>query len=174
MYDRNPTLTGIERRFSDTELIVSKTDARGIITYANSLFLKLADMTLEQAAGAPHNCVRHPQMPRSVFKLLWDTVGSGKELFAYVVNRSMNGDHYWVYAHVTPSFDASGKVVGYHSNRRNPRRDALAVIEPVYQLLTAEEQKHASAKDGLNAAAALLQKFLQDKGTDYEKFIHSI
>lgn len=174
MYDRAPSLTGIERRFSDDELIVSKTDARGIITYANSLFLRLAGMTPQQALGAPHNCVRHPQMPRSVFKLLWDTVGGGKEIFAYVVNRSLNGDHYWVYAHVTPSCDAGGKVIGYHSNRRNPRRDALAVIEPIYQLLSAEEQKHGSAKDGLAAGAALLQKYLQDKGTDYDRFIHAL
>ena len=94
MYDRLPSLTGIERRFGDNELIVIKTDARGIITYANNLFLRLAGMSQQQALGAPHNCVRHPQMPRSVFKLLWDTVGSGKEIFAYVVNRSMNGDHY--------------------------------------------------------------------------------
>lgn len=174
MYDRTPSLTGVERRFSDNELIVSKTDARGIITYANSLFLRLADMSLPQALGASHNCVRNPQMPRSVFKLLWDTVGSGKEIFAYVVNRSMNGDHYWVYAHVTPSFDARGQVIGYHSNRRNPRRDALAVIEPIYKLLTAEEQKHDSAKDGLAAGTALLHKYLQDKGTEYDRFIHSL
>ncbi len=174
MYDRVPSLTGIERRFSDNELIVSKTDARGIITYANNLFLRLAGMSQQQALGAPHNCVRHPQMPRSVFKLLWDTVGSGKEIFAYVVNRSMNGDHYWVYAHVTPSFDAQGHVIGYHSNRRNPHRDALAVIEPIYKLLSAEEQKHSSAKDGLAAGTALLHQYLQDKGTDYDRFIHAL
>lgn len=174
MYDRAPSLTGIERRFDDNELIVSKTDARGIITYANSLFLRLAGMTPQQALGAPHNCVRHPQMPRSVFKLLWDTVGGGKEIFAYVVNRSLNGDHYWVYAHVTPSFDAGGKVIGYHSNRRNPRRDALAIIEPIYQQLSAEEQKHSSAKDGLAASTALLHQYLHDKGTDYDRFIHAL
>lgn len=174
MYDKAPPLTGIARTFGDHQLIVSKTDHRGIITYANDLFLELASMTRGEAIGAPHNCVRHPQMPRAVFKLLWDTVGAGQELFAYVVNRSKNGDHYWVYAHVTPSLDSGGRVIGFHSNRRNPRRAALDVIIPIYKLLTDEEQKHSSAKEGLEASTRLLHKFLADKGTDYERFIHSV
>lgn len=174
MYEKAPPLTGIARTFGDNQLIVSKTDHRGIITYANNLFLDLASMTQTETIGAPHNCVRHPQMPRAIFKLLWDTVGAGQEIFAYVVNRSKNGDHYWVYAHVTPSFDGSGKVIGYHSNRRNPRRDALAVITPIYKLLSDEEQRHSSAKDGIAASTQMLHKFLADKGTDYERFIHSV
>ena len=64
-------------------------------------------------------------MPRCVFELLWNTVQDGKELFAYVNNRSSNGDNYWVFAHVTPSFDTTGNIVGYHSNRRVPNREVL-------------------------------------------------
>jgi len=167
-------LTGVERHFGDNELIVSKTDTRGIISYANDVFLDLAGIPRDQVVGMPHNCIRHPQMPHSVFKLLWDTISAGDEIFAYVINRSLNGDHYWVYAHVTPSYDSRGKIVGYHSNRRNPRRDTIEKIIPIYQLLSETESRHTSQKDGIEAATNLLLQFLKDKGTDYEKFIHTL
>lgn len=170
----NLQLTGYERTFSDGELIVSKTDARGIITYANRLFIDLAGYTLEEVMSQPHNMVRHPHMPRCVFKLLWDRISAGKEIFAYVVNCAKNGDHYWVFAHVTPSINEQGKIVGYHSNRRTARRDALRVIEPLYKQLVARESQSASSKDGLIAGEAMLSDIIASKGTDYDRLILSI
>ena len=119
------SLTGVERTFGTDEIIVSKTDTKGRIIYANEVFLRLAGFSEREIIGQPHSIIRHPAMPRCVFKLLWDTISSGKECFAYVLNRSKNGDHYWVLAHVTPTFDSKGTIVSYHSNRRNPRRDNL-------------------------------------------------
>ena len=104
-------LTGIERKFADDDIIVSKTDLKGRITYANQIFLEIAGYTEKEVLGQPHSMIRHPGMPRCVFKLLWQTIEAGHEIFAYVVNRAKNGDHYWVYAHVTPSFDSTGKIV---------------------------------------------------------------
>lgn len=115
----------------DDELIVSKTDLKGRITYANDVFLRVANLAPREALGAPHSLIRHPDMPRCVFKLLWDTIESGEEIFAYVINLAGNGDHYWVFAHVTPSFDASGRMVGYHSNRRRPSAEQIAKIVPI-------------------------------------------
>ncbi len=167
-------LTGVERKFSDHELIVSKTDSRGIITYANRLFLDLAGYKLEEVMGQPHNMVRHPHMPRCVFKLLWDRISAGKEIFAYVVNCSNNGDHYWVFAHVTPSMDEKGAIVGYHSNRRTARRDALQIIEPLYKQLALKESQSTSAKEGLMAGEAMLTDIIASKGTDYDRLILSL
>lgn len=111
-------------------------------------------------------------MPRAVFKLLWDTIQQGKEIFAYVVNRSKNGDHYWVLAHVTPSYDASGNIVGYHSNRRVPDRRILDdIIRPLYKDLLAEEAKHGSRKEGLDASTNMLLNILKEKGVGYDEFI---
>ena len=118
-------ITGHERFFDPTEPIVSKTDTKGRITYANAVFRHIADYSEEELLGAPHSILRHPDMPRCVFKLLWDTISTGNEIFAYVINRAKNGDHYWVFAHVTPSFDKTGKIISYHSSRRVPRRDAI-------------------------------------------------
>jgi hypothetical protein len=112
-------------------------------------------------------------MPRCVFKLLWDTIQDGREIFAYVKNMAKNGDHYWVLAHVTPSFDPGGAIVGYHSNRRVPDRSAIAAIEPIYRRLLAEENRHADRKQGMLAAHKMLQDMLAERDTDYERFVFS-
>lgn len=168
-------LTGRERTFGEDEIIVSKTDLKGRMTYANPVFINLAGFPERELIGAPHSIVRHPDMPRCVFKLLWDTIMGGKEIFAYVVNRSANGDHYWVFAHVTPSRDASGTILGYHSNRRVPNRRVLnEVIIPLYADLVAEENRHPNAKDGMNAAFDRLVSILKSKGIGYDEFIFSL
>ncbi len=169
---KDTTLTGVERTFDPDEIIVSKTDLKGHITYANDVFLRLADMTEKEAVGAPHSVIRNPEMPRAVFKLLWDTIQEKKEIFAYVVNRSKNGDHYWVLAHVTPSFDSSGNMVGYHSNRRVPdRRIVDDIIRPLYKDLLAEENKHTNRKEGLDASTGMLLNLLKEKGVGYDEFV---
>ncbi|MCB1530277.1 MAG: PAS domain S-box protein [Rhodospirillales bacterium] len=168
------SLTGVERTFDKNEIIVSKTNLKGHITYANRVFLRLAGYDEKTVIGAPHSLIRHPEMPRCIFKLLWDTLGEGKEIFAYVNNRSANGDNYWVLAHVTPSFDANGSVSGYHSNRRVPDRRVLNdTIIPLYDSLLAEENKHSSRKDGMNAAGEMLGTILKEKGLAYDEFIFS-
>ena len=88
------TPTGVERSFSPDEIIVSKTDTKGIITYANKIFLDIAGYTEDEVLGKPHNMIRHPDMPRCIFELLWQTIQQKKEIFAYVVNMAKNGDHY--------------------------------------------------------------------------------
>ena len=147
-------LTGRERTFDANQIIVSKTDPKGIITYVNQVFTTVAQYTEEELLGAPHSIVRHPGMPRCVFRFMWDTIKAKKELFAYVLNRAKSGDHYWVFAHVTPTFDEQGKVIGYHSNRRLPSREAVARIEPIYALLLAEERRHGNSEDAMRAATA--------------------
>ncbi|MCB9991703.1 MAG: PAS domain-containing protein [Rhodospirillales bacterium] len=171
----NLSLTGHERTFSNDEIIVSKTDLKGRITYANRTFMHLADYEEQELLGAPHSLIRHPDMPRCVFKLLWDTLEAKKEIFAYVVNRSKNGDHYWVFAHVTPSFDGSGNINGYHSNRRVPNRKVLNdTIIPLYKTLLDVENQSANRKDGMNRGYAVLEQLLQEKGVGYDELIFSL
>jgi PAS domain S-box-containing protein len=169
-----PTPTGKERFFGENELIVSKTDLRGRIIYANDMFLKIADFTEAEVLGQPHSMIRHPEMPRCVFKLLWDSVESGREIFAYVVNMTKYGDHYWVFAHVTPTFDSAGKIVGYHSNRRSPNRASVATIKELYAMLLREEARHSDARKGMMAAYEMLVKILSDKGVEYGEYIFGV
>jgi len=168
-------LTGIERTFETDEIIVTKTDLTGKLTYVNPTFLKLADYTEQECLGQQHNLIRHPEMPRAVFKLLWDTLQSGEEIFAYVNNRSKNGDYYWVFAHVTPSRDASGNTVGYHSNRRVPNKQIIHDhIEPLYQKLLALEQADASPKAGLEKSFQSVVDLLKTSNLGFNQFMFSL
>mgnify|MGYP000087105564 CR=1 FL=1 len=166
--------TGVERPWTEDELIVTKTDIKGRITYANEVFLRLAELDEEEALGAPHNIIRHPDMPKCVFKLLWDTLATKREIFAFVNNLSTTGGHYWVFAHVTPSMDAAGNVTGYHSNRRKPSGAQIAKIVPIYALLLAEERKHSTPVAGMAASTQLLLSLLKQQGMTYDEFVFSI
>ncbi|MGQ9371110.1 PAS domain-containing protein [Azospirillum sp. ST 5-10] len=166
--------TGIESPFDDEEIIVTKTDLTGRIAYANDVFLRVSHYAAKDVVGAPHSIIRHPDMPRCVFKLLWDAIQGGNEIFAYVLNLAGNGDHYWVFAHVTPSRDASGRIVGYHSNRRKPTAEQVARIAPLYRTLRQEEDRSADRKEGLRRSHALLTDTLRDRGMDYDRFVFSL
>ncbi len=174
MANRQLHVTGRERFFDDDQIIVSKTDLKGRITYANEIFLQIADYTEDEVIGQPHSVIRHPDMPRAVFKLLWDRLQGGREIFAYVKNRAKNGDHYWVIAHVTPSRDADGKVVGYHSNRRPPNRTALTtVIEPLYRQLR-EIEAAGDGKRGLEESHRHLMAATEQAARDYDATIFAL
>lgn len=166
--------TGVERPFGRDELIVSKTDAKGIITYANDVFCRMAGAAEADLIGQPHNIIRHPDMPRSVFKYMWDTISTRHEIFAYVKNLGLDGAHYWVFAHVTATGRPGEPIKGYHSNRRCPAREAVAAVEPIYRQLRSIEQAHSSAKEGLDASTAALVAFLQERDMTYDELIWSI
>ncbi|MCA9106800.1 MAG: PAS domain-containing protein [Pirellulaceae bacterium] len=167
-------LTGVERSFDEDEIIVSKTDTKGRITYANEVFLRVAQYTEEEVLGQPHNLIRHPEMPRCVFQYLWDTISEGREVFAYVINRTKLGDHYWVFAHVTPTFDTQGRIIGYHSNRRVPDRKAVETVRKLYTDLRSVESKAGSARAASEAGLAALVGRLQEMGTTYDELIFQL
>lgn len=166
--------TGVERTFGADELIVSKTDPRGVITYANDVFLRVSGYAMGDVLGQPHNLIRHPEMPRAVFALLWETLAARRELFAYIDNLAADGAHYWVLAHVTPSFGPGGAVIGYHSNRRKPAARAVEALQPVYARLLAEERRHPTAKAAVAASSRLLADLLVEHGGSYDEFVWSI
>ncbi|UTD25765.1 PAS domain-containing protein [Bradyrhizobium sp. WD16] len=166
--------TGVEHMLGDEELIVSKTDLKGRITYANDVFIRMAGYPARELIGAPHSLIRHPDMPRCVFKLLWDTIAAGQEIFAYVVNLAADGSHYWVFAHVSPTFDGHGNITGYHSSRRKPDRAPIERVKPIYALLREEEARHANAKDGMRAGHDLLTGYLRQQGVGYDELVLSL
>ena len=166
--------TGEARTFAPDELIVSKTDLRGVITYANDVFLRISRYELHEVLGRPHNLIRHPEMPRAVFALLWQTLAEGRELFAYINNLASDGAHYWVLAHVTPSYSADGAVIGYHSNRRRPSPGAIRTVTPLYRRLVEEERRHPTAKAAVAASSRLLDELVAAEAGSYEEFIWSV
>lgn len=166
--------TGRESPFAEHEIIVTKTDTKGLITYANETFLRVSHFRIDDVLGKPHNIIRHPDMPRCVFKLLWDTLKSGKEMFAYVLNLASNGDHYWVLAHVTPSFDSGGRIVGYHSMRRKPAATQVAAASALYRTLLEEERAAPGPAEGMQRSYDRLMSNLRAKGVGYDEFVFAL
>ena len=165
--------TGRERMFGIDEVIVSKTDLQGRMTYVNDVFLRIAGYDEHEVLGRPHSLIRHPDMPRLVFALLWDEIQAGREIFAYVVNLAANGDHYWVLAHVTPTI-VGGHTIGYHSNRRVPDRTAVDTVAAIYAELLAAERPHRLPSDAIRSSRAVLDGVLTEQGLDYDRFVWSL
>lgn len=147
-------------------LITSKTDLKGKITYCNKDFLHYALYKEEELLNKPHNIIRHPDMPRAVFKLLWDYIQNQKEIFAFVKNKNKYGDFYWVFANITPSYDANNKVIGYYSVRRKPNIKAIKDISDIYnQMLQVEK------KDGIEGGIKIIQDLCSSLGKSYNQII---
>jgi PAS domain S-box-containing protein len=157
-----------EVSFDKDTLLVTKTDTKGKITYANRDFIKIVKMSESELIGKPHSVVRHPDMPKVIFKLLWDYLKAGKEINAYVKNICKDGSYYWVFANVTPSYFEE-KVVGYHSARRIPKPQSLEIIKSLYKTLL-DLEKRGSVEQSMKK----IDDILKEKGMEYDEFILSI
>jgi PAS domain S-box-containing protein len=166
---QKPIPTNKEHNVGADAFLVSKTDTHGKITYCNEPFIKIVGASEQDILGKPHNIIRHPDMPRIIFKLLWDKVKNKEEIFAYVKNLSFDGGHYWVYANITASIDQSGSITGYYSVRRKANPKALQVIEPLYAKLL-ELEKTGS----MEASSAYITDLLHQKGVSYEEFSNTL
>ncbi len=138
---RHVFTTEIETPFPSGELIVSRTDQKGIITMANEAFVIMSGYTRAELMHQPHHILRHPEMPAAAFKDLWDTVEQGKKWHGYVKNLRKDGGYYWVYATIVPNV-RNGRIVGYTSVRREPSRRKIEESTELYRKLLAEEQQN--------------------------------
>ncbi|MFN8060709.1 MAG: PAS domain-containing protein [Vicinamibacterales bacterium] len=158
-----------EREFSLDELFFSITDPKGIIRSGNSVFVRVSGYTLDELLGRPHSIIRHPDMPRAVFKLLWTYLEAGKPIAAYVKNRAKDGAYYWVVATVTP---IEG---GYLSVRLKPSSPVLGVVRDVYREIVAYEHSleatHARKAVIELSSARLLAKLNELGFPDYDTFM---
>ena len=140
MRDNGP-VTNREVPFPDGAVLVSKTDTSGKITFVNRAFAEISGFTEAELVGSPHNIVRHPDMPPMAFRDLWDTVRQGKPWQAVVKNRCKNGDHYWVFASVTPEMDGD-QITGFVSIRTKPLPRMISDADKLYGEL--RQGRHAS------------------------------
>ena len=150
------TPTTREIVMQENDFIVSKTDLKGRITYANRVFMRIAGYAERELLNVQHNIIRHPDMPRGVFRLLWNVIENGQECFAYVKNLAKNGDYYWVFANVTMDYDANGKPIGYFSVRRKPSRAGIDAVG----LAADRRQYPAAVRDKAREVLARVVAFL--------------
>ncbi len=126
--------------YPEDRIFITKTDLKGIITYANDSFVEVSGFTHEELVGHNHNLVRHPDMPAWAFEDLWNTIQAGEPWTGIVKNRAKCGDHYWVKASVSPIKD-DGNIIGYISLRKKPTAAEIAAAEALYQSQNAPEAK---------------------------------
>ncbi|CBL46230.1 chemotaxis sensory transducer [gamma proteobacterium HdN1] len=143
----NLPVTNVEYRLKPTEYIVSKTDLKGKISYVNRPFMEISGYDENELIGAPHNIIRHPDMPAAAFKDFWSTLKSGKTWRGMVKNRCKNGSYYWVEANVNPIWDA-GKVVGYMSLRTSPSQAQITAAEKLYREMREGRANHLQIHQG--------------------------
>jgi len=166
---QRPHPTEHQKSLKPNDFIVSKTDIHGKILYGNRTFIEISGYEEHELLGAPHSILRHPDMPKIVFKLLWDRIKNKQEIFAYVKNLSKDGSYYWVFANVTTTLHKDGSIRDFHSVRRKPSELALSIIPGVYaKLLDAERT------GGMEASAKLLDSILAEKGVSYDQLILSL
>ncbi|QEL65309.1 aerotaxis receptor [Oryzomicrobium terrae] len=160
----NLPVTGVERMLSPGRPIVTKTDLKGCITYANDAFVQISGFSAAELIGQNHNVVRHPDMPPEAFADLWSTVKAGLAWRGLVKNRCKNGDHYWVEAYVTPITEG-GRTVGYMSVRSKPGQAEVQAAESLYAAVrqqqarlpaTATQRHRLSIKQSLVAFSLVL------------------
>lgn len=163
-----------EIKLKDNEFIVTKTNKLGIITYANPTFINFSGYAEAELIGQQHNVVRHPDMPRSVFHLLWSTIKSGEEFMGYVKNLSKDGSFYWVFATVTPSYEENdgntSDIIGFFSVRRKPDQRRLTIIQDLYRDMLSAENR-LDQREQIDAGTAVLDKAIQSSGKSYHEFI---
>ena len=148
----NLPVTNVEQVMRDGEFIVSRTDTRGIITYINPYFLEISGFTEAELIGAPHNIVRHPDMPAEAFADLWATLQAGKPWTGYVKNRCKNGDYYWVLANATPIWEGN-QVTGYLSVRSKPDRATVEKVDPIYRQFRNGQARGLAIREGAVVAS---------------------
>ena len=163
------TPTNSEKSLSADEFIVSKTDAKGKLIYGNKTFIKISGYEEHELLGKPHSILRHPDMPKVIFELLWSRLKAKEEIFAYVKNLCKDGSFYWVLANVTVTLDKNANVTDLHSVRRKPSSKSMQVIPALYKELLAQEKS-----GGINASQNYLNKLLKDKGESYDDFIFNL
>lgn len=166
---QHPTPNQNEKMLNENDFIVSKTDARGKIIYGNKTFIQISGYEENELLDAPHSILRHPDMPKIVFKLLWDRLQNKEEIFAYVKNLCKDGSYYWVFANATATLNPNGSIRDFHSVRRKPSKKALEVIPGIYAQLLAAERT-----GGMDASLRLLNTVLNEQGVTYDEFVLSL
>lgn len=132
MSRRNQNVLNKEVNFSETEELVSTTDLRGVLTYANDVFCQVAGYEHDELFNKNHNMVRHPDMPKAAFQDLWDHLKQGNHWRGAVKNLCKGGEYYWVDAYVTPMYD-NDKIIGYQSVRVKPTTELKQNAQSAYE-----------------------------------------
>lgn len=165
-----PTPINQEIKLNPKRYIVSKTDEKGNIEYGNDYFVEISGYKESELMGKPHSIIRHPDMPKVAFKLMWDRISKGNNFMAVVKNLAKSGEHYWVVTEFEPKADTfSNEITGYTAFRQAAPQKAVDTMIPIYQKLLEIE-----AEGGMEASEKYLKGFLEEQKKSYDEFIDEL
>ncbi len=164
-----PIVLDEEIKFSKKKFIVSKTDIKGNITFINKNFSEVSKYTEAELMGVPHNVLRHPDMPRAVFYLVWQNLLAGNKISGVIKNLAKDGRYYWVIADFEPKFDSRGEITALTAFRRAAPQDVIDTTAELYATMLAIEKKH-----GMEKSLAYLEGFLEENDINYNEFIEEL
>ncbi|WP_456465808.1 methyl-accepting chemotaxis protein [Persephonella sp.] len=167
---KHPEPTNKESLFKPDEIFFSSTDLKGIILSGNDVFQRISKYSMEELLGSPHNIIRHPDMPKIIFKLLWDYIQSGKSIVAYVKNLAKDGNYYWALATIIPIKDKEGNIAEYISIRIKPTTKFFEKIPPIYEHLL-----HIEKEKGMEESYEALMEIIKKLGyKSYDDFMKDL
>ncbi len=164
-----PIPTGIEIKLNPKKYIVSKTDRKGRIIYINDYFAEISGYSEIELVGAPHSIVRHPDMPRIIFKIMWHSIQNNRNISAVVKNLAKNGNHYWIITDFDIQKDDKNEIKNYVAYRWKVLPRIVKDIEPLYKKLVEIEKNQ-----GDQASEDYLTNFLSEKNMSYQQFIENL
>ncbi|GAA4274421.1 PAS domain-containing protein [Aquimarina gracilis] len=166
---KRPEPINVEIVLDPKNTIMSKTDSKGIIEYANDYFMEICGYEEPELIGQPHNVIRHPDMPKVIFKWLWEHLQSKKNIHALVKNLAKDGRYYWVITDFDVKLNEEGDIVSFFARRKAPPRKTIEKIDSLYKKLLSIEEA-----SGVETAEKYLIGFLEEKGMKYDEFIEDI
>ena len=159
-----------EIELDPTRYIVSKTDSKGFITFGNIYFVKISGYSEQELIGSPHSIIRHPDMPKTIFKLMWSNIKEGKDFCGVIKNLVKDGRFYWTMTEFNSERDPkTDEIVSYTAYRKAPPRSAIETIEPIYKVML-EMEKSGGMESGLK----FLNQILAQRRQNYDEFFNEI
>lgn len=161
--------TNKEIKLDPKKMIVSKTDTKGIIIYGNDYFSEISGYKESELISSPHNILRHPDMPRTIFYIMWEHLNNGRNITAVVKNLTRNGSYYWVTTDFEIKRDNTGSIKYFIAYRQSAPKNVVLEVEKLYAKLLMVEKEH-----GLKAGIAYLEAFLEEKKMNYDQYIEDL
>jgi len=158
-----------EIKFNRKRFIVSKTDINGRILFVNKNFCELSGYSEEELIGAPHSIIRHPDMPRAIFFLIWNSLLRGESVSGVIKNLSKSGKYYWIIADLDAKKDKDGNIKSLIAFRRSAPQQVIDVMEELYSTMLSIEKKR-----GIEGSLAYLEAYLEEKGMTYDEFLSDL
>ena len=165
-----PTPIDREVQWDKTKTLISETDVKGTITNVNDVFCAVAHYSASELIGQPHNLIRHPDMPKLIFKLLWDNLKVGNNFVGVIKNLAKTGEYYWVVTDFEMRRDAMGNITHYIGRRKSVPEAAINnYLAPFYESLLKMEKI-----GGVELSSRFFKNYLTKQGKDYIDFVISI